>query len=219
MNPGPPLRKRRFARPTAARQLPLDLSQVRPRPVGQPPRGPVAPAVEVGIFDPSQRTPLMMLAGLIGLLVVAYWDMLALTSAAWSDDLYSHGWIIPLFSLGLLWLRWQPFQASVPPHERWLGLLILAIGLGLRLFAAEYTILPVDRLSFYPFDLRRVHAWWAACTPFVGPGRHSCFSFSCFRCRPCARSQRCSTGSSKWPRSPARLFCKRSASPPSAPAT
>ena len=94
--------------------------------------------------------PLMLLGGLIVLLVVAYGDMLALTSAAWSDDLYSHGWIIPLFSLGLLWLRWQPFQENVPPIERWTGLLLLAVGLSVRLFAAEYTILPVDRLSFIP---------------------------------------------------------------------
>ena len=121
-----------------------------PRPAGQPPRGAVSPQVEVGIFDPSQRTPLIILAGLVALLVAAYWDMLTLTSAAWSDDLYSHGWIIPLFSLGLMWLRWQPFQESVPAMERWIGLLILAIGLSARLFAAEYTILPVDRLSFIP---------------------------------------------------------------------
>jgi len=108
------------------------------------------PKVDVGFFDPSQRTPLMLLVGLVVLIVVAYGDMLALTSAAWSDDLYSHGWIIPLFSLGLLWLRWQPFQESVPAVERWVGLLLLALGLSVRLFAAEYTILPVDRLSFIP---------------------------------------------------------------------
>jgi exosortase len=110
----------------------------------------MASQVDVGIFDPSQQAPLIILVGLIGLLVAAYWDMLTLTSAAWSEDLYSHGWIIPLFSVGLLWLRWQPFQASVPPMERWVGFLILALGLSARLFAAKYTVLPVDRLSFIP---------------------------------------------------------------------
>src|SRR5262249_46033197 len=73
-----------------------------PRPTIQPPRGPAAPAIEVSPFDPSQRTPLLILIGLVGLLVAAYWDMLTLVSAAWSEDLYSHGWIIPLFSVGLL---------------------------------------------------------------------------------------------------------------------
>jgi exosortase len=121
-----------------------------PRPVGQPARGLAASQVEVGIFDPSQRTPLMILVGLIVLLVAAYWDMLVLTSSAWSDDLYSHGWIIPLFSAGLLWLRWQPFQESVPATERWLGLLLLVIGLLTRLFAAKYILMPIDRLSFIP---------------------------------------------------------------------
>ena len=105
------------------------------------------PQGDVGIFDPSQRTPLMILGGLLVLLVAAYWDMLTLTSAAWSDDLYSHGWIIPLFSAGLLWLRWQPFQESVPAVERWLGLVLLAIGLLTRLFAAKYILMPIDRLS------------------------------------------------------------------------
>jgi len=90
------------------------------------------------------------LGGLVVLLVAAYWDMLALVSSAWSEDLYSHGWIIPLFSVGLLWLRWKPFEAQVPNHERWLGVLCLAVGLSVRLFAAKYTVLPVDRLSFIP---------------------------------------------------------------------
>src|SRR3954453_21476783 len=125
------------------------------RPGVQPPRGPVAPVVEVGIFDPSQRTPLMLLFGLIALLVAAYWDMFTLTSAAWSEDLYSHGWIIPLFAVWLLWLRWQPFGA-VPTHERWLGVLILGIGLTTRLLAFKFSYLPfvpylpLDRLSFIP---------------------------------------------------------------------
>ncbi|HEX5472570.1 MAG TPA: exosortase/archaeosortase family protein, partial [Lacipirellulaceae bacterium] len=113
------------------------------------PRSPVAATPDVGLWDPSQRTPLIMLGGLIVLLVAAYWDMFVLTSAAWSEDLYSHGWIVPLFAVGLLWLRWKPFE-SVPASDRWLGLLILAIGLGTRLLAAEYTILPLDRLSFIP---------------------------------------------------------------------
>ncbi|HVT28508.1 MAG TPA: exosortase/archaeosortase family protein [Lacipirellulaceae bacterium] len=100
-------------------------------------------------LDPSQRAPLITLIGLVVLLVAAYWDMFTLTSAAWSEDLYSHGWIVPLFAVGLLWLRWKPIQ-SVPSSERWLGLLILGFGLAMRLVAAEYTILPLDRLSFIP---------------------------------------------------------------------
>jgi exosortase len=110
-----------------------------------------AAAADVGVFDTSQQTPLMVLGGLVALLVAAYWDMFALTSAAWSGDgLYSHGWIVPLIAAGLLWLRWEPFQENVPANERWMGLAILAFGLLTRLFAAKFSFIPIDRLSFLP---------------------------------------------------------------------
>ena len=113
-------------------------------------RGPTRPLREpVSWKDPSQRTPLLMLGGLVLLLVIAYFDMFALTSAAWADGLYSHGWIVPLFALGLLWLRWEPF-GPVPASERWIGLGLLAFGLAVRLIAAKYSINPLDRLSFMP---------------------------------------------------------------------
>src|SRR3954447_14860011 len=85
-------------------------------------------AAPISWKDPSQRAPLMMLGGIVALLVVAYWDMFSLTSAAWSEGLYSHGWIVPLFAVALLWLRWEPF-VEVPTVERWIGLALLAIGL------------------------------------------------------------------------------------------
>jgi exosortase len=121
-----------------------------PRAAGlTPPRTMAAVAPPVSFWDPSQRTPLMILGGLLLLLVIAYFDMLSLTRAAWSDGLYSHGWIVPLFALALLWMRWQPF-GTVPMHERWIGVLLVAIGLSARLWAAEYGHTPVDQLSFLP---------------------------------------------------------------------
>jgi exosortase len=116
---------------------------VAPRPTA------VAPTPQVSLTDPSQRTPLLILGGLVLLLVLAYWDMFALTSAAWQEGLYSHGWIVPVFALALLWMRWQPF-GPVPPMERWMGLALLGGGLGMRLFAAEFGSNPVDQLSFLP---------------------------------------------------------------------
>jgi exosortase len=75
--------------------------------------------------------------------------MFALTSAAWNEGLYSHGWIVPVFALGLMWMRWEPIGA-VPTRERWMGLGLLALGLSLRLVAAEWGMNPVDRISFIP---------------------------------------------------------------------
>jgi exosortase len=122
----------------------------RPAPrVQQPPRTVALAAPQVSWKDPSQRVPLMMLGGLVVLLVIAYWDMFALTSAAWNDGLYSHGWIVPVFALALIWMRWQPF-VDTPAQERWIGLGLLVLGLSVRLYAAEYGVQPLDRLSFLP---------------------------------------------------------------------
>jgi len=110
---------------------------------------PAAPLPPIGFFDPSQRIPLMVLGFLVLLLVAAYWDMFALTSAAWNEGLYSHGWIVPVFALGLLWLRWEPI-VEAPASERWVGFALLVFALAVRLVAAKYTILPIDRLSFIP---------------------------------------------------------------------
>ncbi len=121
-----------------------------PRPVGATaPRVAAAVAPPVSITDPSQRVPLAILGGLILLLIAAYWDMFSLTRAAWSEGLYSHGWIVPLFALALFWMRWQPF-GPVPAHERWVGVLLVALGLAVRLWAAEYGHNPIDQLSFLP---------------------------------------------------------------------
>jgi exosortase len=111
--------------------------------------GAQAPAVNASLSDPSQYWPLATLVGLSLLLLYAYADMLSLTMQAWSDPLYSHGYIIPIFALGLLWLRWQPFK-PVPISERWLGLAILIAALCLRLFGIYMTMNPIDRVSLLP---------------------------------------------------------------------
>lgn len=114
----------------------------------QPPRATAqSTAPQVLWNDPSQRVPLITLAALTALLVAAYWDMFTLTSASWEDPLYSHGYIVPLFSLGLMWMRWQPFR-PVPVSERWIGLAILVFGLAIRLFAVQANMNPLDRYSF-----------------------------------------------------------------------
>lgn len=127
------------------------MSQIPP-PTSQPAavRSREVPGARPSAFDwhdPSQRTPLLTLIGLSALLVLAYLDMFALTSAAWDDPLYSHGWIVPAFALALLWIRWEPFR-PVPAIERWIGLGILAAGLTARLLGIYLSMNPVDRLSF-----------------------------------------------------------------------
>jgi exosortase len=109
----------------------------------------VGTAPKVAWNDPSQVTPLAILGGLVLLLLVAYWDMLTLTSRVWHEGLYTHGWIVPLCAVGLLWLRWEPI-GPVPASERWIGFGLVLFGLLARLPAAYVGMNPVDRLSFIP---------------------------------------------------------------------
>lgn len=107
------------------------------------PRGPKS----VDWHDPAQRNPMIWLVSTTVLLVLAYWDTLVLTSAAWSDPLYSHGWIVPVFALALMWMRFEPFQ-PVTAGERWIGLAVLATGLLVRLAGIYLSSNPLDRWSF-----------------------------------------------------------------------
>jgi exosortase len=81
------------------------------------------------------------------MLVLAYLDTFAIVKDEWSNPLYSHGYIVPLIALGLMWVRFQPFR-PVPAIERWIGLGILILGLSIRLFGVYMTMIPVDRYSF-----------------------------------------------------------------------
>ncbi|MEX2112927.1 MAG: exosortase/archaeosortase family protein [Pirellulales bacterium] len=106
-----------------------------------------APTAEVSWNDPTQRVPLITLGLSTLALVVSYWDMFSLVKEEWANPLYSHGYIVPIFAIGLLWMRFQPFR-PVPVIERWAGLGILVLGLSVRLFGVFMTMAPLDRYSF-----------------------------------------------------------------------
>src|SRR5438552_19131649 len=64
-----------------------------------------------------------------------YWPTFGNLLGKWeSDPQYSHGFVVPLFSLYLLWRRRQQLDGGKP--SCW-GLLLLAVGLGLR-FCGTY---------------------------------------------------------------------------------
>jgi exosortase len=106
-----------------------------------------AQTAEFSWSDPSQRVPLITLIAMTVLLVLAYLDTFSLVKEEWSNPLYSHGYIVPIFAIGLLWMRFQPFR-PVPIIERWAGLGILVAGLSIRLAGVYMTMMPLDRYSF-----------------------------------------------------------------------
>lgn len=77
--------------------------------------------------DAYQKYSYLGLIGLTGLLIYSYWNMLESTSAAWQTDQYSHGWIVPLIALYLMWTMRPNPTAQDPPEgvaqETFLGLM------------------------------------------------------------------------------------------------
>ncbi len=82
-------------------------------------------------------------------LVYVYWNSLLAAADKWDTPQYSHGYLVPLFALGLLWFRWQPLE-SASPSARWTGLGLLAGGLLMRLAAAYVNMVIPDMVSLLP---------------------------------------------------------------------
>lgn len=97
----------------------------------------------------QEQTAWIVFGVLVLLLTYGYWNMLAFTAFHWrsSDGLYSHGYIIPLFSAALFYFRRRPLT-EVPMMERWIGVGILLVSLLVRLYASYLDMNPLDRLSF-----------------------------------------------------------------------
>lgn len=66
--------------------------------------------------DSFQRNSYFGLVGLTALLTYSFWNTLEGTSAFWQTDQYSHGWLVPLIALYLLW-SWRPNPAAHEPPE------------------------------------------------------------------------------------------------------
>src|SRR5205814_795409 len=68
----------------------------------------------------------------------------------WSHDpQYSHGYLVPAFSLYLLWRQRRQLRA-LPGRASWWGAALVALGTGVRL-AGTYVFLPwLDAVSLLP---------------------------------------------------------------------
>jgi exosortase len=89
-------------------------------------------------------------AGPLACLLWAYWTTLAEAASRWSADAsYSHGYLVPLFAVALLWLRREYMPANLL-QPNWLGLLLLAAGIGLRLFSSYFFYVWLDPISLLP---------------------------------------------------------------------
>jgi len=109
-----------------------------------------------------------LLAALTVLVVWCYWNSLAIAAATWTDAQYSHGWLIPIFAVALLWLRGAPYgisaeafrsntwgdgliaEGGISVKERVAGFVIMVVGLGGRLYCADRGFEVPDMVTMVP---------------------------------------------------------------------
>ena len=96
----------------------------------------------------------LMHVGAVGALAVAlgwaYWPTFRDMSERWSSNAqYSHGWLVPLFALGLLWARRDMFGMAWSPRNWW-GVALIAFALACRNAAAYVSFQWLDGFSLLP---------------------------------------------------------------------
>lgn len=104
----------------------------------------------ISVRSLTQSPAVWGIVGLLGLVVVIYGDALSRLMHRWSNEPdYSHGFLVPLFSAYLLWVR----RDLLPKGEirgSWWGLTLIALAGGMR-WGAEYFFYPLlDPPSLLP---------------------------------------------------------------------
>jgi exosortase len=91
----------------------------------------------------------VILAPLLGL-VWAFGDSLIDLYRTWgTNPQYSHGYLVPVFALYLLWTRRERLdRARLRPS--WLGLPVLALGLGMRLWGGYFFYTWIEIIALIP---------------------------------------------------------------------
>jgi len=116
------------------------------------------------LSEADNRSAWLIFGALVLLLTAAYWNMLTFTSSFWGSDLYSHGWIVPVFAAVLIWMRsGQPVKFSSKDMPFSLSVLVFCVslivptGLGVFEMTGWMALLVVLALvSLYIFHLRRM---------------------------------------------------------------
>ena len=81
--------------------------------------------------------------------VWAYWTTLGVVAWRWAEDpQYSHGYLVPLFSLYLLWLRRAGIFAQ--PRVNAMGLVAILAAVAIRLVGAHFHYEYLDQVSLLP---------------------------------------------------------------------
>ena len=108
--------------------------------------------------EPTKDLPtasLGILVGLVLLLIYSFYNSLSrLWIYFWNTDQYSHGYIVPVIAVVLLYMRWDSSYLEslrrIAPSARVWGTLLLVSGCCFRLFATRLGMETPDMLAFLP---------------------------------------------------------------------
>lgn len=85
---------------------------------------------------------------LVASLVWLCWPDLVGMADRWThDSRYSHGPLVPLFSI---WLLWHRQSMLTIPKTSWWGLALVALGAGIKLFGTFYFLEAIDHVALLP---------------------------------------------------------------------
>jgi exosortase len=98
----------------------------------------------------GQPAVLVALAAAVVACGWVYWPALGVMAHKWATaSEYSHGWLVPVFAVGLLWLRRERIPSG-QLQASWWGIPLLLLAVGMKLVAAYYYYEWFDLLSFVP---------------------------------------------------------------------
>ncbi len=98
----------------------------------------------------TSQQALLAACALLAALLWSYWTTLAEMADRWAHDpQYSHGFLVPVFALVVLWFRRDLLAKAVWQPCLW-GLPVLLGGVALRLFAIRRDIEPLDAFALVP---------------------------------------------------------------------
>src|SRR3954453_21375590 len=80
----------------------------------------------------------------------ALWPVLAAMAHRWSGDpRYAHGYLVPMFSIALLWMRWTEDVTVGQRPSTW-GLSFIVLGAFVQLFGGYYRSNSIEGFAFLP---------------------------------------------------------------------
>ena len=101
------------------------------------------------LAESQQRMCWITIGVLTALLFLAFFDSLFATYHIWQGPQYAHGFIIPIISAVLLYIRKESFR-DVPGWHRWIGVGLILFGMVLRVFGGLATVVVLTNWALIP---------------------------------------------------------------------